>query len=443
MNDVKEWTCPKCGQANTSRFCTGCGTKRPSDTWKCPNCGAENAGKFCTKCGQKRGDELGQTQPMQSLDASAAVRAPQQLPAQTPYEQPQMQQLSTKVPPAMQGRIAQQEPLGMVTAQQPDTSKGAKGKQIALIVVIIALLGALGFFGYREFFADSGTGYQPVAKQQAATDSKPVREMKTDLSLGGLDLGDDASAIAEVETDAEKKDPKQEGAMLRHYYDDMQIVEENGKSTALVSETDKVSTKRGIHQGSTLDEVQKAYGTDTFSQSDDGDGRMLYEYKFTGQDDRIGLVRFAVKDGKVDYISVRTYEGAAQPAGVKAASTAPAANDSESAKGTLRNFYSAISSKNLAAAWNLMTPEQQNRMGGYDSFRNGYSTTLSSAATNITVASSSADKVILNYTLIARDRAEGGHIKVQNFNGSATLVKQDGGWKISYTESSKVGERLQ
>ena len=189
--------------------------------------------------------------------------------------------------------------------------------------------------------------------------------------------------------------------------------------------------------------MQKAYGTDTFSQSDDGDGRMLYEYKFTGQDDRIGLVRFAVKDGKVDYISVRTYEGAAQPAGVKAASTAPAANDSESAKGALRNFYSAISSKNLAAAWNLMTPEQQNRMGGYDSFRNGYSTTLSSAATNITVASSSADKVILNYTLIARDRAEGGHIKVQNFNGSATLVKQDGGWKISYTESSKVGERLQ
>ena len=405
MNDVKEWTCPKCGQANTSRFCTGCGTKRPSDTWKCPNCGAENAGKFCTKCGQKRGDELGQTQPMQSLEASAAVRAPQQLPAQ-----PQMQQPSAKVPPAMQGRIAQQEPLGMVTAQQPDTSKGAKGKQIALIVVIIALLGALGFFGYREFFADSSTGYQPVAKQQAATDSKPVREMKTDLSLGGLDLGDDASAIAEVETDAEKKDPKQEGAMLRHYYDDMQIVEENGKITALVSETDKVSTKRGIHQGSTLDEVQKAYGTDTFSQSDDGDGRMLYEYKFTGQDDRIGLVRFAVKDGKVDYISVRTYEGAAQPAGVKAASTAPAANDSESAKGTLRNFYS---------------------------------TTLSSAATNITVASSSADKVILNYTLIARDRAEGGHIKVQNFNGSATLVKQDGGWKISYTESSKVGERLQ
>lgn len=406
----------------------------------CPNCGAENTGRFCTKCGQKCADGLGQTQP---LDMSA-VRAPQhampEAAVKAPYEM--QQQPAQQVPPAMQGRmVPPQGPAGAAPAPQMGQPDQSKGKQIALIAVIIVLLGVLGFFGYREFFADEGTGYQPVAKQETAADSKPVREMKTDLSLGGLDLGDPAGDIAEVETDAEKKDPKQEGSMLRHYYADMQIVEENGKITALVSETDKVSTKRGIHQGSTLDEVQKAYGTDTFSQSDDGDGRTLYEYKFTGQDDRVGLLRFAVKDGKVDYISVRTYEGAAQPAGVQAA--APAVNDSESAKGTLRNFYSAISSKNLAAAWNLMTPEQQSRMGGYDSFRNGYSTTLSSAATNITVASSSADKVVLNYTLIARDRAEGGHVKVQSFNGSATLVKQDGGWKISYTESSKVGEHLQ
>lgn len=432
MSDVKSWTCPKCGQVNTSKFCTGCGTKRPSEIWTCPNCGAENTGKFCTKCGQKRADDLGQTQPLDMPAVGAPQRTTPESVIKPSYETPQ--QPAQQVPPAMQGRMV--PPQGNVP--QPDQSKG---KQIALIVVIIVLLGVLGFFGYREFFADEGTGYQPVAKQETAADSKPVREMKTDLSLGGLDLGDPAGDIAEVETDAEKKDPKQEGSMLRHYYADMQIVEENGKITALVSETDKVSTKRGIHQGSTLDEVQKAYGTDTFSQSDDGDGRTLYEYKFTGQDDRVGLLRFAVKDGKVDYISVRTYEGAAQPAGVQAA--APAVNDSESAKGTLRNFYSAISSKNLAAAWNLMTPEQQSRMGGYDSFRSGYSTTLSSAATNITVASSSADKVVLNYTLIARDRAEGGHVKVQNFNGSATLVKQDGGWKISYTESSKVGEHLQ
>ena len=190
-----------------------------------------------------------------------------------------------------------QGPAGAAPAPQMGQPDQSKGKQIALIAVIIVLLGVLGFFGYREFFADEGTGYQPVAKQETAADSKPVREMKTDLSLGGLDLGDPAGDIAEVETDAEKKDPKQEGSMLRHYYADMQIVEENGKITALVSETDKVSTKRGIHQGSTLDEVQKAYGTDTFSQSDDGDGRTLYEYKFTGQDDRVGLLRFAVKDG--------------------------------------------------------------------------------------------------------------------------------------------------
>ena len=433
MADIKKWTCPKCGTTNSSHFCTKCGMKKPSTkasdlqrekpAWICPQCGTQNNGKFCMKCGHKRGDPavqqlLEQTQIIPPIP-NAQVSFPQSL----------------NTPDTTQGPSE--------SASKTAASSHMKQKQAALIVVILILVGILGYFGYREFFADNGTGYQPVAKQSAAKDDTPAREMKTDLSLGGLDLGDDTSAISEAETTAEKKDPHQEGSMLRHYYENMEIVEENGKITALVSQNDSVSTKRGIHQGSTLDEVEKAYGTDTFSKSDDGEGRTLYEYKFTGLDSRIGLLRFAVKDNKVDYISVRTYEGAQQPAGVTASNQANSANDAESAKGTLRNFYSAISAKNLNAAWNLMTPEQQSRMGGYDSFHNGYSTTLSSAASNILVASSSSDKTVLNYTLTARDRAEGGKVKVQNFACSATLVKQDGSWKIAYTESTKTGEHMQ
>lgn len=49
------WTCPKCGQQNTGKFCSNCGTKKPeSDVWYCPNCGTQNTGKFCTNCGTKR-----------------------------------------------------------------------------------------------------------------------------------------------------------------------------------------------------------------------------------------------------------------------------------------------------------------------------------------------------------------------------------------------------
>ncbi|MFV0635576.1 hypothetical protein [Mitsuokella sp. WILCCON 0060] len=432
MSDSKQWTCPNCGTVNSSKFCTKCGMKNPSmkadepSVWICPQCGAQNKGKFCIKCGQPKKSSVMQT----------AVEQTQIIPPVQSTQGPS----APVSQPMSAADIAKN--ISAPSAGAPSASH-MKQKQALLIAVILILAGVLGYFGYREFFADNGTGYQPVAKQSAAKEDAPAREMKTDLSLGGLDLGDDTSAISEVEKSAEKKDPHQEGSMLRHYYDNMEIVEENGKITALVSQDDSVSTKRGLHQGSTLDEVQKAYGTDTFSKSDDGEGRTLYEYKFTGLDGRIGLLRFAVKDNKVDYISVRTYEGAQQPAGVKAPNQANASNDTESAKGTLRNFHSAISSKNLSAAWNLMTPEQQNRMGGYDSFRNGYSTTLSSTVSNISVASSSSDKVVLNYTLTARDRADGGKVKVQNFNGTATLVKQDGGWKIAYTESTKTGEHMQ
>lgn len=47
------WTCPKCGAANSGKFCMECGTPKPAPagSWKCPNCGAENTGKFCMECG--------------------------------------------------------------------------------------------------------------------------------------------------------------------------------------------------------------------------------------------------------------------------------------------------------------------------------------------------------------------------------------------------------
>ena len=42
------WQCV-CGNNNSGRFCTECGTKKPED-WVC-SCGNTNKGKFCTECG--------------------------------------------------------------------------------------------------------------------------------------------------------------------------------------------------------------------------------------------------------------------------------------------------------------------------------------------------------------------------------------------------------
>ncbi len=47
------WRCD-CGNVNSGKFCSECGSPRPGNgEWIC-SCGARNTGKFCTECGNKR-----------------------------------------------------------------------------------------------------------------------------------------------------------------------------------------------------------------------------------------------------------------------------------------------------------------------------------------------------------------------------------------------------
>ena len=50
------WVCAACGTANTSNFCSGCGSPRPQQTVRCDKCGwvpedPHNPPKFCPNCG--------------------------------------------------------------------------------------------------------------------------------------------------------------------------------------------------------------------------------------------------------------------------------------------------------------------------------------------------------------------------------------------------------
>lgn len=259
----------------------GADHKEQQGGWSCI-CGQHgNQGNFCMVCGRPRPTQM----------------------------QPQM-------PPPMQ------PPAGYPVMPQPAGGSGDNRVKIALGLVIILLAAVLVFFAVREgAFGgsdESNSNYSSLSRQSTssapdkaadtspAKDTKPASEpnaMRSDLSLGGMDLGltvDDMRRILGTELSSKAK-----AGMVFYSYPTVQVGTRGGVVTSLVSETDQAKTKRKQHQGSSLADVKAAYGTDyTESQYD---GKDLYEYSFTSLDGRQGILRFAVVQGtdSVNYISIR------------------------------------------------------------------------------------------------------------------------------------------
>ncbi len=83
----------------------------------------------------------------------------------------------------------------------------------------------------------------------------------------------------------------------------MEVVITKGIVTGFVSKTNNVATKRGIRQGSTLRDVLDNYGDSSMKFS--YDESVLYEYRFASLDNKSCLLRIAIKNDRVEYISGR------------------------------------------------------------------------------------------------------------------------------------------
>ena len=143
-----------------------------------------------------------------------------------------------------------------------------------------------------------------VAAAGGAVAAQSVSE--SDLTLGDVSIGysrDDVRSLMGKERAI--TDPENTGH-LRYQYPEMEVIITRGKVTGFVSNTAEVVTPRGIRQGDSLQEVLNAYG-EPYAQSD-FNGLTLYEYKMRSLDYKECLMRFAVKKGKVDYISARVLE---------------------------------------------------------------------------------------------------------------------------------------
>ena len=430
------WDCV-CGQkANTGKFCVACG--RPRDhgeakpAWTCICGQTGNTGNFCVACGRSRVEG----------EAPAATAAQAPSPAASAAHTPPAADDATQVLPRVEEPVPQPAPQPAPqpirpTYQEPTAREKAGNQSKALIAVIAILVIAIGVFVYKETASDTSTSsYSSLTKQSSSSSSSVAkeREMKSDLSLGGLDLDMTVDEVHKALGQENEIKTKNQFHFLE--YDAIEVgVRNDNVVHSLVSNGPSVKTKRGIHEGSTLADVQKAYGTDCASM--DYDDLMLYEYSFKSMSGNDGLLRFAIKksDNTVKYISVRIPED-----------EKPAANndaDANAAAQALNDYYQGITHNNGRNSYNILSADMQQHMGTYDQFISGYQTTLSHNLSDLTLVSQEGTQVTISYTLTARDRTNTSRVKVQTFHCEATLSKATGSWHIVNMSAKKQSERME
>ena len=123
------------------------------------------------------------------------------------------------------------------------------------------------------------------------------------LSLGELKLGDSVEVVREIFGREEKVTPAETPNHRHCKYKNIVVTFAGNAVVGLVSYGDEIATERGLHQGTPLDEVIAAYGRRGAVYEDNG--LMLYEYPCVSADGNLAVMRFAVKDNAVEYISLR------------------------------------------------------------------------------------------------------------------------------------------
>ncbi|MBE6094763.1 MAG: zinc-ribbon domain-containing protein [Schwartzia succinivorans] len=195
----------------------------------------------------------------------------------------------------MRQRVTDKEGIQSIRQQMvPQLSKGNYHEGFEVYVDVVENLVAR----YARARSASGTSAQKSASNAA---------MSSELSLGGICIGNRQSDVQALLGREQKVTNPNKNGHLHYVYPDIEVVMANGTVTGFISNSAKVSTKRGIHEGSTLQEVLRAYG-DSTSKFTFGDSTM-YEYSFKSMDRKDCLLRFAIKNNRVDYISARVADG--------------------------------------------------------------------------------------------------------------------------------------
>lgn len=394
VNRVNEKYCPHCGRplAADAVFCSHCG----KPVHMCPKCHqpVDPSAKFCPSCGAQLQVPEAQYGSMKAVQSEEKSAQPEMNPVTPPVLSPQKKELPLKA-----------------------QLQAHRNLIIALACVLAVAIAGGVWYAHEQ---------KAVPAKENAVSSQPVKTADSELSLNGVYLGQSwDEAKDNLGRELSTSDSK-DGA-VHHKFTDMDVVVKDNKVIMLTSSSPAAQSKRGIHQGISFDDVVNAYGDDY--QASEYGAQIHYEYTFKTDDGKPGILRFAVSKNSqtVEYISVRLTD-----------------EQTDGAKQAFLAYHKAISGHHLQEAFQLLTPDFQTSVGGYDGYAPGYANTLSSDVSNIRKVSSGGDKTMFSFTLKARDRIPGSSkVKVQYFNGQVTMVKEGDTWKISDMSAKKTGEHVE
>ena len=129
--------------------------------------------------------------------------------------------------------------------------------------------------------------------------------------------------------------------------------------------------------------------------------------------------------------------------GIKINETDSDFDDIDAAQQTFINYHKAITNKHYREAYDILSSNQKQRVGDFNTYTAGFVDTISSEVSDMMLMSSDDDSYTFDYTLTARDRYQGNRVKVQIFKGQVTMAKDKGRWYVRHAKSSKVNESFE
>jgi hypothetical protein len=104
----------------------------------------------------------------------------------------------------------------------------------------------------------------------------------------------------------------------------------------------------------------------------------------------------------------------------------------------VRSYYELVNAGDYRTAWDVLPNAVQVESGGFEQWRQGYATTISTRARNLDLSASSEDEAVVTLDVFATDRDACGDRIDQEFSGRWSLRKEGDSWLAEDIDIEKV-----